>query len=292
MQAEIPTIIVCGSAAAEGVPAYYCNCRVCREAAERGGREIRGRTSYNFGGVLQIDYGPDSLQAFQRHRTALNTIRHVLVTHAHTDHLSPREFRFHSTGYCLEPANPGTITVHGTGPALDRIRSELKLPDGALRGGDLAGIGLELAPVRAFRRVEMPDIDATALPLAADHDSRMEPVLYLVTLRGRTVLFGNDTGFLPDASWEALEAYAAEGRPRLDVAILDNTFGLRSHRNGHMGVDAVMETFGRLEAIGLVDGRTTRVVNHFTHNANATHRELCAHYEPLGIVVGYDGLEL
>ena len=157
MQAEVPTITVCGSAAAEGVPAYFCNCRVCREAAERGGREIRGRTSYNFGGVLQIDFGPDSLQAFQRHRTALNAIRHILVTHAHTDHLSPRELSFHGGGYCLVPAHPGTITVHGTRPALDRIRSELRLPDGALRGGDLDRIGLELAPVRAFRRVEMPD---------------------------------------------------------------------------------------------------------------------------------------
>ena len=35
-----------------------------------------------------------------------------------------------------------------------------------------------------------------------------------------------------------------------------------------------------------------KVVNHFSHNGNAMHAELCDFFEPKGIVVGYDGLEL
>ena len=70
----------------------FCDCRVCREAAAHVGPEVRGHTSYNFGGVLQIDFGPNALQAFQRHREALNAIRHVLFSHAHVDHFSPNEF--------------------------------------------------------------------------------------------------------------------------------------------------------------------------------------------------------
>ena len=33
---QTPPFLILGSAAAEGVPAYFCNCRVCREAAARG----------------------------------------------------------------------------------------------------------------------------------------------------------------------------------------------------------------------------------------------------------------
>ena len=292
MQGERPVVLVCGSAASEGIPAYFCDCRVCREAAKRGGPDVRGRASYNFGGVLQIDFGPDSLQAFQRHRETMNAMRHVLVTHAHHDHLSPMELRYHGSNFCGTPANPGTLTIHGTKPTLKRIRSELHVSAGVAGEKVLSGMGLALAPVRPFRRVEMPDIGATALPLAADHDATLDPVVYIVTMGGRTVLFGNDTGLLPDASWRALEAYAAEGRPKFDVAILDNTGGFRPWRINHMGSEAVLETFARLEALGLVDAATKRVVNHFSHNADAMHDELLAFYRTHGIDVGYDGMEL
>lgn len=287
-----PEIIVCGSAAAEGIPAYFCDCRVCREAAARGGPEVRGRTSYNFGGALQIDFGPDALQAFQRHREALNAIRHVLFTHAHVDHLSPAELSYHGGGFCLTPAHPGTITLHGTVPTLRKIRRSVAVPRGRTFAQHLAGIGFALQRVRVFQRLEIPDIGATALPLAANHAPGMEAVVYIVTMRGRTVLFGNDTGYLPPESWQALEAYAAEGRPKLDVAILDNTGGLLPWRDHHMGAEAVLETLQRLEALGLVDGRTRRVVNHFSHNAGSTHEELCAFYRPHGIDVGHDGMVL
>ena len=35
-----------------------------------------------------------------------------------------------------------------------------------------------------------------------------------------------------------------------------------------------------------------KVVNHFSHNGNAMHAELCDFFEPKDIIVGYDGLEL
>ena len=292
MNPSKPRVIVCGSAAAEGIPAYFCNCRVCRTAAEHGGSDVRGRTSYNFGDVLQIDFGPDALQAFQRHRAALNAMRHVIITHAHVDHLAPAEFNYHGTGYCTTFEHPGTITIHATAPSVRRLRRGLNLPVRASLRRFLEGIGIGLHRMRAFQRFDIPDIDATVLPLAANHAPGLEAVVLLVTLRGRTVLFGNDTGILPDESWRALEAYAAEGRPRLDVAILDNTGGFLPWRDGHMGSEAVLETFARLETLGLTDKRTKRVVNHFSHNAGATHAELCAFYNPRGIDVAYDGMVL
>ena len=33
-----------GTAAAEGWPALFCDCRICRHARETGGKELRTRT--------------------------------------------------------------------------------------------------------------------------------------------------------------------------------------------------------------------------------------------------------
>lgn len=33
-----------GTAAAEGIPALFCRCDICKEARKRGGREIRTRS--------------------------------------------------------------------------------------------------------------------------------------------------------------------------------------------------------------------------------------------------------
>lgn len=286
-----PVVTILGSAAAEGVPAYFCDCRVCREAARRGGREIRNRTSYNFGGVLQIDYGPDIMQAFQRFRDRMNAVRHVLITHPHDDHLAAEEFGFHGRGFCNVPSMPGVpLTIHGTGPTRERVRHGFHCADEAEVGRRLASAGLEFQLFRPLDTFEFPDIGATVRAFPADHAPGLEAVVFLVTMGGRTVFFCNDTGLLPDVSWEALGNLS--GRLRIDVAILDDCFGLRECEHGHMGKGAVLETFDRLDSLRLSDGATVKVVNHFSHNAGQLQDELEAFFLPRGILVGYDGMEL
>ena len=36
-----------------------------------------------------------------------------------------------------------------------------------------------------------------------------------------------------------------------------------------------------------ISNKTIEALNHFSHNGNATHAELCDFFEPKGIVVGY-----
>ena len=285
-----PNLLILGSAAAEGVPALFCDCRVCREAALRGGREIRMRTSYNIGGSLQIDFGPDALQAFQRHRDRLLAIRHILFTHAHGDHLLSNQLCYHGEGFCGTPSP--LITVHGSAPTIRRIRRDLE----AAAPNDDVEARFERARIetRVFRPPEvfdLPDIGARIHALPANHAPNLDAAIFLVEMGGRTFLIGNDTGLLPDAAWKSLADL--RGEIRIDVAVLDNTGGLGCDwRDNHMGAKAVMETFDRLSALGLLAPGCIRAVNHFTHNGNATHAELCAFWKPRGIVVGYDGLVL
>ena len=53
-------ITILGSGAAEGIPAFYCRCRVCSHAALKRGRNVRMRSSVLIDDAPKIDYGPDS----------------------------------------------------------------------------------------------------------------------------------------------------------------------------------------------------------------------------------------
>ena len=288
-----PSFLVLGSAAAEGIPAFYCNCRVCREAAARGGREIRGRTSYNFGDVLQIDFGPDMLQAFQRFYPRLNGIRHLLITHAHEDHLDPGELWYRARGFSRLPAETPPLVIHGASAAFARIQREMAatLTSYRDRARLLERANLAFHEIAPFQTFELPDIGAMVRTFSANHAPDLNAMLFLITMGGRTVFIGNDTGVFPKETMDALKALA--GKVHVDIFVVDccGAF-LKNWRDGHMSADVNLELFAELEGMGLFDDKTIKVVNHFSHNGNATHAELCDFFEPKGVVVGYDGLEL
>ena len=65
-----------GTAAAEGIPALFCECAVCKEAREKGGRFIRTRSQALIDDDLLIDFNPDSYMHFLRYGIDAVKIRH------------------------------------------------------------------------------------------------------------------------------------------------------------------------------------------------------------------------
>ena len=278
----------------------YCDCEICREATRRGGKDLRMRTSYNFGGSIQIDAGPDFLQAWHRHPDAMRKISHILITHSHSDHFLANEFFYHGPGFSPVPLPAGTLTVHGTAPTFAKLAQFAV----ATWNGDLAG-NMERAGVAFHRFAQfddftLDDCGARVRTFAADHDGKLDPCVLIVTLGGRTVFICHDTGWLPKKTWDALAAI--NGEVSIDVAVLDNTGMLRgapespvqgdAWRGSHMSAPTVLETFDKLDALHLLAPGCMRAVNHFSHNGGCLHDELCAFYEPRGIIVGHDDLEL
>ena len=80
-----------GTAAAEGVPAIFCDCEHCRYARAVGGKEIRMRSGALIDGKLKIDFGPDAYAQSLRFNLNYVPVNHVLITHSHEDHFSPDE---------------------------------------------------------------------------------------------------------------------------------------------------------------------------------------------------------
>ncbi|WP_460319717.1 MBL fold metallo-hydrolase [Paenibacillus sp. YSY-4.3] len=76
-----------GTGDAMGVPRVYCECEVCCEARQQGTNR-RYRSSVLLEGregTILIDCGPDWREAMER--KGLRFIDHIVVTHAHFDHI-------------------------------------------------------------------------------------------------------------------------------------------------------------------------------------------------------------
>ena len=75
-----------GTAAAEGLPALFCDCETCRKAREIGGKEMRTRTQLVVNGKLLLDFPPDTYTHALNYSLKLGQIQHLLITHSHMDH--------------------------------------------------------------------------------------------------------------------------------------------------------------------------------------------------------------
>ena len=82
-----------GTAAAEGVPAIFCRCEVCRKSKAAGGRNIRTRSQSIIDDRLLLDFCPDTFIHTLRDNIDLISIKSCLITHAHEDHLYPQDIQ-------------------------------------------------------------------------------------------------------------------------------------------------------------------------------------------------------
>ena len=81
-----------GTAAAEGIPALFCECEVCKKSREKGGRNIRTRSQAIVDDTLLIDFPADTYMHALNNGIDLTYINHCIVTHAHADHFYPLDF--------------------------------------------------------------------------------------------------------------------------------------------------------------------------------------------------------
>lgn len=82
-----------GTAAAEGVPAIFCRCEVCRKSKAAGGRNIRTRSQSIIDDRLLLDFCPDTFIHTLRDNIDLISIKSCFITHAHEDHLYPQDIQ-------------------------------------------------------------------------------------------------------------------------------------------------------------------------------------------------------
>lgn len=75
-----------GTAAAEGIPAIFCQCENCEKIRKKGGKNIRTRSQAIINDDLLIDFNADSYIHFLNNNIDTSKIKYCLITHTHSDH--------------------------------------------------------------------------------------------------------------------------------------------------------------------------------------------------------------
>lgn len=264
-----------GTAAAEGWPALFCNCESCQRARKEGGKNIRTRSSCLIDDEYMVDFPPDTYMHMLSNRLDLSRVKHLLVTHSHDDHFYPEDIQMRKEPYAHIPHNP-PLTVYGN----DAVKRKFTRTD-VEEDQNNRIVFREVQPFHVYSVGQ-----ASAVPLLADHTPGETCLLYLFTLDGKTILYGHDTGYFPEPTWEYLKNI------KIDAAILDCTDGPGPCKNYHMGFPAVLEVKKRLETQHCTGSQTGFIITHFSHNGGLLYEELVKMASPQGFIVAFDGMEL
>jgi len=275
-----------GTAAAEGVPGMFCTCPVCANARKLGGKDIRTRSQALVDGKLLIDFPPDTYLHALHGGLDLPSITALLLTHSHGDHLYPKDLEMRQAGYA-HVGEYGTVfreplRIYATTQAMKAIRTEEFTAK--LEANNI----VQLHEILPFQPFEVDDFSITAV--TAKHDPESGPVCWIIARGGKTMLYGNDTGFFPAETWDCF----ANTKPQFDFVALDCTgMDRKSYRGSHhMSLELNAQVRDRMAELGCIDEDTILCAHHFSHNGGLNHEALVKHAENYGFIVSYDGMEI
>ena len=270
-----------GTAAAEGFPAAFCNCKACTEARKDIGRELRTRSQLLINDDLLIDFPPESYYHAMRFAVDLSAVRTLLVTHSHTDHFYAQEFV--NRGYKFAEGMKGErLDIYGNSEVLsvyeEGTRREMR---------EVVRENICLHLVRPFDTFTAAGYEIFVLP--AHHTPKEEALLYGIRKGGKSMLYLNDTGAVSDESL----LFLADKGFQADFVSMDCTFAddAGPHSDRHMGFieDEILRD--KLLQNRLVSQNAKYYVTHFSHNSSPFRDRISEAAESRGFVAAYDGLE-
>lgn len=268
-----------GTAAAEGVPAIFCSCDVCKKSRILGGRNIRTRSQAIIDDKLLIDFPPDSYVHFLKEGIDGIQLKNCLITHGHTDHLYAEDFEMRNEGYAnYENDKVTPFNVYITKKSKVFIKNKEK-------EYHVKYNTLDIHTITPFVPFIVDDYTITALK--ADHDTVTSPVIYIIDDGKSTLLYANDTGYFPQDTWDYLEKI----KPHFDFVSLDCTGGILNYHLGHMGLESNIKVKDRFLENGFADKDTVFCCNHFSHNNKVTYDEFVPIAKEQGFLVSFDSME-
>lgn len=266
-----------GTGAAEGIPAIFCECPVCKNAQVKAGKEIRTRMQVLIDDELLIDFGPDTYMHSLRYGIDLSHIKYCLLTHAHEDHIYPHDIKCRKKNRALLETNTHPLHLFGSKGA-----AELLSP---LENGNVTKDGNVIFHlINHFQRIDLEDYHVIALP--AVHKT-LDPLIYTILKSEKAMLYCHDSDVLDESTLQ----YLANQRLVFDLVSMDCTEGKkRIDYRGHMNFERNKIMRKLLYEYGLVKESTIFILGHISHNGLVSHSEAEEIASSDGFTVAYDGL--
>lgn len=281
-------ILFMGTAAAEAVPALFCECDICKNARRVRGKEVRTRSGALIDGVLKLDFGPDSVKHMLDYDIDYTHMRSLMVTHSHEDHFAIGDIQCRRRGFGQIADGTPPLTVYGNAAVGDMLAPFLCDRIAYKQVKPFESFETEGYTITPLEAVHCLSGSKGAYPVVFENKAYLrseEALFYLIEKDGASILYAHDTDEFTPADMEFLA-----GR-HIDLISLDCTNGAYHFDYiGHMGAEDNLRLRDRLIANGAADGHTVFVANHFSHNGLVPHEELEKRMP--GFVVAYDGLRL
>ena len=272
-----------GTAAAEGIPALWCDCAVCRRARRLGGRNIMSRSQQTVDDKILIDFSADTF-LHTINGLPLRKIRICIITHGHADHFYPEDIMMR-LGIFAHIENDTPLNIYCMNSVAERLKKSM-LKDENYRATPNR---IKIHELELFHQYEAEGYIIT--PLNANHDHSSGCVIYLIEKDGKCILHANDTGYFTEDTWE----YLRKSGKYINFATFDCTEpGNRTDCNTvgwHMNYPTVKNVKQHLSEMGLLDEHSICVVNHFSHNGKYIYDEICRLVKDDNFYVSYDGKE-
>lgn len=269
-----------GTAAAEGIPAIFCECESCKRSRKLGGKNIRTRSQAIIDDKILIDFPADTYMHFLQYNVPLERIKTCIITHSHADHLYPMDVEMRIPGFShVTSTEPLTFYSAESGyNMLVEVIERYNISD-----KDVKAVKLE--PFEAF---EAEGYKIT--PVKATHDVKSTPVIYGIEKDGKSILYANDTSELCEESMECLRKL---NKP-FDVISLDCTQANDAEVPyvGHLNLKkcALLRELFINEGIATAD--TKFILNHFSHNGDdVVYDDFVKIAAESGFLTSYDGME-
>ena len=269
-----------GTAAAERIPAMFCACDTCKRAMKAGGRNLMARSQMLIDDDLLIDFSGDTYSNFLRIGKTLCDVEYLLITHAHEDHFSFEDFHSRMKGVAYN-VKAERLKVYLSEVSYDIMCRSIEARN--LRKTSIFE-RFEFITVKPYTTFAVGDYTVTALP--AIHASENEALLFLIEKDGKSVFYGNDTGYFP----EEIDDFLKKNGKTVDLLSLDCTKCDNEYDYYiHMSMSEGRRIADRFAEKGLIDQNTRLYYTHFSHNGKMTYDDM----EPVarqkyGFEVAYD----
>ena len=259
------------------------------EAKKSEDRNIRHAPSLFISPDILVDFfGRRQIQAYGIRD---ESIRHLLITHAHEDHFQPVAILDFASGL------PHPLTVYGN----STVKNALDFAS-VHRWNASAG-NFELSQNEAKFSVKTLDpgesfsvgqIKGTAVSanhmIDKKHLIQQEQALnYVFERGGKTLFYGIDSSYVLPETQKILSAF------QFDIAVFDATFGLKEidpSQSGHQNFAMLEKTIAQFREADLFKQDAILVADHISYCEVEPYNKIVDELSGKGIVLAYDGMTL
>jgi len=276
-----------GTGAATACPLPFCNCQICKDARKFGGKDFRKRSSILINDDLIIDMGPDFMAASFAHEVDTTKICYWLQTHSHSDHFDASHLITRIAEYAAENVKP--LSLFASSQCIQHMSEQLSREE----------MGANLVEVEWLRRLNLNVYNVnhgeeficgsySITALNSGHDVNDGSYFYLVNNGSHRLFYGLDADEV--TLKEETMDYFSNHNIRLDIIVLDHTYGNNINASDHLNTNKVISIINEMRNRGIINQDTKIFASHISHEGNLLHDEFALFSNKNGYDVAFDGL--